>query len=357
VQPSATRDVHILDTQPLITPIDLVNKLPITPEVEQVVLSGREQVRNILNGEDPRLLVIVGPCSIHSEELALEYARQLKDLADKLSDRLMIVMRVYFEKPRTTVGWKGLIYDPHLNDTFDIESGLRTARSLLLKIGEMGMYAGTEFLDPVIPQYLAGLITWSTIGARTTESQIHRQMASGLSMPVGFKNGTDGNAQIAVDAMLSARSPHGFLGLDHQGRTALVRTTGNPDGHLVLRGGNQGPNFGSESIAEAKARLEKAGVRSQMMVDCSHGNSNKDHKQQGAAFKDVVAQKAAGEKDIIGLMLESNLNEGNQKMCENPADLQYGVSITDACIGWDETEVLLKWAYDAVADTVNVPVS
>ncbi|MDA0734599.1 MAG: 3-deoxy-7-phosphoheptulonate synthase [Chloroflexi bacterium] len=357
MQPSATRDVHILDTQPLITPIDLVNKLPITPEVEQVVLSGREQVRNILNGEDPRLLVIVGPCSIHSEELALEYARQLKDLADKLSDRLMIVMRVYFEKPRTTVGWKGLIYDPHLNDTFDIESGLRTARSLLLKIGEMGMYAGTEFLDPVIPQYLAGLITWSTIGARTTESQIHRQMASGLSMPVGFKNGTDGNAQIAVDAMLSARSPHGFLGLDHQGRTALVRTTGNPDGHLVLRGGNQGPNFGSESIAEAKARLEKAGVRSQMMVDCSHGNSNKDHKQQGAAFKDVVAQKAAGEKDIIGLMLESNLNEGNQKMCENPADLQYGVSITDACIGWDETEVLLKWAYDAVADTVNVPVS
>ena len=357
MQPSATRDVHIQDTQPLITPIDLVNKLPITPEVEQVVLSGREQVSRILNGEDPRLLVIVGPCSIHNEELALEYARKLKELSDKLSDRLMIVMRVYFEKPRTTVGWKGLIYDPHLNDTFDIEVGLRTARSLLLKIGEMGMYAGTEFLDPVIPQYLAGLITWSTIGARTTESQIHRQMASGLSMPVGFKNGTDGNAQIAVDAMLSARSPHGFLGLDHQGRTALVRTTGNPDGHLVLRGGNQGPNFGTESIAEAKARLEKAGVRSQMMVDCSHGNSNKDHTQQGAAFKDVVAQKVAGESDIIGLMLESNLNEGNQKMCENPADLEYGVSITDACIGWDETEVLLQWAYDAVADAMNVPVS
>jgi len=357
VQPSATRDVHIQDTQPLITPINLVNELPITPEVEQVVLSGREQVSKILNGEDPRLLLIVGPCSIHNEDLALEYARKLKELSDKLSDRLMIVMRVYFEKPRTTVGWKGLIYDPHLNDTFDIEAGLRTARSLLLKIGQMGMYGGTEFLDPVIPQYLAGLITWSTIGARTTESQIHRQMASGLSMPVGFKNGTDGNAQIAVDAMLSARSPHGFLGLDHQGRTALVRTTGNPDGHLVLRGGNQGPNFGSDSIAEAKARLEKAGVRSQMMVDCSHGNSNKDHTQQGAAFKDVIAQKAAGDRDIIGLMLESNLNEGNQKLCENPADLQYGVSITDACIGWTETEALLTWAYDAVAETVNVPVS
>jgi 3-deoxy-7-phosphoheptulonate synthase len=357
VQPSATRDVHIQDTQPLITPINLVNELPITPEVEQVVLSGREQVSKILNGEDPRLLLIVGPCSIHNEDLALEYARKLKELSDKLSDRLMIVMRVYFEKPRTTVGWKGLIYDPHLNDTFDIEAGLRTARSLLLKIGQMGMYGGTEFLDPVIPQYLAGLITWSTIGARTTESQIHRQMASGLSMPVGFKNGTDGNAQIAVDAMLSARSPHGFLGLDHQGRTALVRTTGNPDGHLVLRGGNQGPNFGSDSIAEAKARLEKAGVRSQMMVDCSHGNSNKDHTQQGAAFKDVIAQKAAGDRDIIGLMLESNLNEGNQKLCENPADLQYGVSITDACIGWAETEALLTWAYDALAETVNVPVS
>ena len=357
MQPSATRDVHIQDTQPLITPINLVNELPITPEVEQVVLSGREQVSKILNGEDPRLLLIVGPCSIHNEDLALEYARKLKELSDKLSDRLMIVMRVYFEKPRTTVGWKGLIYDPHLNDTFDIEAGLRTARSLLLKIGQMGMYGGTEFLDPVIPQYLAGLITWSTIGARTTESQIHRQMASGLSMPVGFKNGTDGNAQIAVDAMLSARSPHGFLGLDHQGRTALVRTTGNPDGHLVLRGGNQGPNFGSDSIAEAKARLEKAGVRSQMMVDCSHGNSNKDHTQQGAAFKDVIAQKAAGDRDIIGLMLESKLNEGNQKLCENPADLQYGVSITDACIGWAETEALLTWAYDAVAETVNVPVS
>lgn len=357
MQPSATRDVHIQDTQPLITPINLVNELPITPEVEQVVLSGREQVSKILNGEDPRLLLIVGPCSIHNEDLALEYARKLKELSDKLSDRLMIVMRVYFEKPRTTVGWKGLIYDPHLNDTFDIEAGLRTARSLLLKIGQMGMYGGTEFLDPVIPQYLAGLITWSTIGARTTESQIHRQMASGLSMPVGFKNGTDGNAQIAVDAMLSARSPHGFLGLDHQGRTALVRTTGNPDGHLVLRGGNQGPNFGSDSIAEAKARLEKAGVRSQMMVDCSHGNSNKDHTQQGAAFKDVIAQKAAGDRDIIGLMLESNLNEGNQKLCENPADLQYGVSITDACIGWTETEALLTWAYDALAETVNVPVS
>ena len=357
MQPSATRDVHILDVQPLITPIDLVNKLPITPDVEQVVLSGREQVRSILNSDDPRLLVIVGPCSIHNKDIALEYARRLNELSQDLSDRLMIVMRVYFEKPRTTVGWKGLIYDPRLNDSFDIEAGLIEARSLLLEIGQMGMYAGTEFLDPVVPQYLAGLITWSTIGARTTESQIHRQMASGLSMLVGFKTGTDGNAQIAVDAMLSARSPHGFLGLDHEGRTALVRTTGNPEGHLVLRGGSQGPNFGAEAVAEAKRRLEVAGVRSQLLVDCSHGNSNKDHTQQGSAFKDVVSQKAAGDQNIIGLMLESNLNPGSQKLCQDPSQLEYGVSITDACIGWGGTEELLRWAYQALAGAVRVPVS
>jgi 3-deoxy-7-phosphoheptulonate synthase len=325
--------------------------------VEQTVLEGREQVRNVLHGNDPRLLLIVGPCSIHSKESALEYAGKLRELSQKLSDRLLIVMRVYFEKPRTTVGWKGLIYDPHLNDSFDIEDGLRTARSLLLQIGELGMYAGTEFLDPVVPQYLAGLITWGTIGARTTESQIHRQMASGLSMPVGFKNGTDGNAQIAVDAMLSARSPHGFLGLDTEGRTALVRTTGNPDGHLVLRGGNHGPNFGAESIGEAKHRLEAAGVPSQLMVDCSHGNSNKDHKLQGTAFKDVVSQKVSGDQNIIGLMLESNLNAGNQRLCEDLSQLEYGVSITDACIDWGETEVLLNWAHEAMGDLVKVPVS
>ena len=357
MQPSPTRDVHIQDTMPLITPIDLVDQLPITPTVEEVVLSGREQVRKILNRQDPRLLVICGPCSIHNKQSALEYAGLLNELSHKLSDRLMIVMRVYFEKPRTTVGWKGLIYDPHLNDSFDIEEGLRTARSLLLEIGEMGMYAGTEFLDPIVPQYLAGLITWATIGARTTESQIHRQMASGLSMPVGFKNGTDGNAQIAVDAMLSARSPHGFLGLDHQGRTALVRTLGNPDGHLVLRGGNSGPNFGSDFVADAKARLEKGGVRSQLMVDCSHGNSNKDHTKQADAFKDVIAQKVSGDRDIIGVMLESNLSAGNQPLCADPTELQYGVSITDACIDWRETEQLLNWAYDSVEDLAKAPVA
>ncbi|MCH7713232.1 MAG: 3-deoxy-7-phosphoheptulonate synthase [Chloroflexi bacterium] len=351
--PSATRDVHIESTTPLITPIDLVNKLPITPSIERTVISGREQVRNILDGQDTRLMMIVGPCSIHDEEVALDYARRLVDLSKKLSDRLLIVMRVYFEKPRTTIGWKGYIYDPHLDGTFDIETGLYRARALLLKIGEMGMYAGTEFLDPVLPQYLAGLITWSTIGARTTESQTHRQMASGLSMPVAFKNGTDGNAQIAVDAMVSARSPQGFLGLDHQGRTALVRTTGNPDGHLVLRGGNGGPNFGVDAIAHAQKQLQKAGVRSQLLVDCSHGNSNKDHSKQAGALKDVVEQRLAGNTDIVGCMVESNLAPGKQELGDDLSQLKYGTSITDACIGWEETEELLDWTYAKLEKAVE----
>ena len=350
--PSATRDVRIESTTPLITPIDLVNKLPVTPQVERTVVSGREQVRSILSGDDKRLMMIVGPCSIHDEESALDYARRLVDLSKRLSDRLLILMRVYFEKPRTTIGWKGLIYDPHLDGTLDVETGLHRARALLLKIGEMGMYAGTEFLDPIVPQYLAGLVTWSTIGARTTESQTHRQMASGLSMPVGFKNGTDGNAQIAVDAMVSARSPQGFLGLDHHGLTALIRTTGNPDGHLVLRGGNNGPNFGVEAIAQAKKQLHAAGVRSQLLVDCSHGNSSKDHTRQAGALKDVVEQRVAGNTDIIGCMVESNLTPGNQVLGKDPSRLKYGVSITDACIGWEETQDLLTWAYAKLANAV-----
>ena len=346
--PSATRDVHIESTEPLITPIDLVNKLPITPQIERTVISGRDQVRSILNGQDKRLMMIVGPCSIHNEEAALEYAQRLVDFSKKLSDRLLILMRVYFEKPRTTIGWKGYIYDPHLDGTLDIETGLHRARALLLKIGEIGMYAGTEFLDPVVPQYLAGLVAWSTIGARTTESQIHRQMASGLSMPVGFKNGTDGNAQIAVDAMVSARSPHGFLGLDHQGRTALIRTTGNPDGHIVLRGGNSGPNFGAVTIDQAQKQLKAAGVRSQLLVDCSHGNSSKDHTKQAKAFKDVVEQRVEGNTDIIGCMVESNLAPGKQDLGDDPSQLNYGVSITDACIGWEETKELLTWTHAKV---------
>ena len=346
---SITRDLYIESTAPLIAPSELADKLPVTPKVEQTVASGREQARKILSGVDTRLMAIVGPCSIHDEDAALDYAERLLDCSRKLSDRLLIVMRVYFEKPRTTTGWKGLIYDPHLDHSFDIESGLHRARGLLIKIGEMGMYAATEFLDPIIPQYLAGLVTWAAIGARTTESQTHRQMASGLSMPVGFKNATDGNTQVAIDAIISARSPHGFLGLDREGRTAIVRTKGNPDGHLVLRGSNNGPNFNEVAISEATQQLLAAGIRTQLLVDCSHGNSNKKHTKQSKVLKDVVEQRYAGNTRIAGCMIESNINPGRQQLGNGASNLKYGVSVTDACIGWKETEELLNWMHTNVA--------
>ena len=357
MQPSPARDVNIASTEALISPVGLVEELPLTPDVEAVVLEGRRQIQAVLRGDDSRFLVITGPCSVHDEEAGLEYAQRLKALQDEYSDRMLIVMRVYFEKPRTTVGWKGMIYDPYLNDTFDIGEGLRRARRLLLKIGEMGIYTATEFLDPIVPQYLAGLVSWAAIGARTTESQTHRQMASGLSMPVGFKNGTDGDAQIAVDAMLSAQSEHAFLGIDHFGQTCIVHTNGNPYGHLVLRGGKSGPNFGSESIAAAQELLSKADVPSRLLVDCSHGNSNKDHTRQNIALNSIIEQRIAGNDDIIGCMLESNLNAGSQSLSGTLAELEYGVSVTDACIGWEETEELLREAYDKLADVVQEPVA
>jgi 3-deoxy-7-phosphoheptulonate synthase len=357
MQPSPARDVNIASTEALISPVGLVEELPLTADVEAVVLEGRRQIQAVLRGEDSRFLVITGPCSVHDEEAGLEYAHRLKALQDEYSDRMLIVMRVYFEKPRTTVGWKGMIYDPYLNDTFDIGEGLRRARRLLLKIGEMGIYTATEFLDPIVPQYLAGLVSWAAIGARTTESQTHRQMASGLSMPVGFKNGTDGDAQIAVDAMLSAQSEHAFLGIDHFGQTCIVHTNGNPYGHLVLRGGKSGPNFGSESIAAAQELLSKADVPSRLLVDCSHGNSNKDHTRQNIALNSIIEQRIAGNDDIIGCMLESNLNAGSQSLSGALAELEYGVSVTDACIGWEETEELLREAYDKLADVVQEPVA
>ena len=345
MQKSVTRDVNLARVSPLTSPAELIEQLPITPEIEQTVVEGREHIQRVLAGEDSRFMVVVGPCSIHDGTAAVEYAGRLKGLADELADRLLLVMRVYFEKPRTTVGWKGLIYDPQLNDTFDIGAGLRLARSLLIEIGEMGVYAGTEFLDPIVPQYIAGLVSWAAIGARTIESQTHRQMASGLSMPVGFKNSTDGGAKAAVDAMVSAKSPHGFLGIDRDGRASVVYTTGNPYGHLVLRGGNRGPNYGKEAVADAHRLLAGAGVRSQLLVDCSHGNSNKDHTREFVAFRDVVGQRLAGNSDIIGCMLESNLFSGRQDLNGDASALEYGVSITDACIGWDETEALLRWAH------------
>ena len=355
MQPSPARDVNVISTEPLISPVGLVNELPLTPDVEATVLDGRRQIQAILRGDDPRFMVITGPCSVHDAEACVEYAQRIKRLQDEVGDRMLIVMRVYFEKPRTTVGWKGMIYDPYLDDTFDIGEGLRRARSLLLRIGEMGIYTATEFLDPIVPQYLAGLVSWAAIGARTTESQTHRQMASGLSMPVGFKNGTDGDAQIAVDAMIAARSEHAFLGIDHFGQTCVVHTRGNPDGHLVLRGGKDGPNFGEEAIAAAQELLRKSDVSSRLLVDCSHGNSNKDHTRQNIALHSIVEQRLAGNADIIGCMLESNLNSGSQSINGSVADLQYGVSVTDSCIGWDETEALLREAHEALADVARQP--
>ena len=344
-----TDDLRIQETQELISPEELIADLPVSETVSNTVSVARRSIHEILTGEDDRLLVVVGPCSIHDEKAALEYAGRLKALADRISDRVFVVMRVYFEKPRTTVGWKGLINDPNLDGTLDVGSGMRRARKLLVQIGEIGLPAGTEFLDPITPQYLADLTSWGAIGARTTESQTHRQMASGLSMPVGFKNGTDGGAQVAVDAIVSALAPHAFLGIDRDGRTAVIHTTGNAYGHMVLRGGSNGPNFDAASLSQVRERMESGGIGSRLIVDCSHANSAKDHARQSIAFRDVLAQRAAGDSDIVGCMLESHLSPGNQKLGADPSTLEYGVSITDACIGWDETDALLVEAYEALA--------
>ena len=340
-----TKDVNVLKTEPLISPADLVIEAPMSSSAQETVLQGRSDIQAVLHGEDSRFLVILGPCSIHDEKAALDYAKRLTALAEQVEDQMVIVMRVYFEKPRTTVGWKGLLYDPDLNDTFNISAGVRRGRSLLLQIAEMGLPTATEFLDPIVPQYLADLISWVAIGARTTESQTHRQMASGLSMPVGFKNGTDGNVKIAVDAMVSSRAKHGFLGIDENGRTSVIHTAGNPYGHLVLRGANSGPNFDPASVADAQSKLKDGSVPSQLLIDCSHGNCSKDHTKMHVAFEDAVSQRVAGNIGIIGTMLESNIKPGSQKADSDISKLKYGVSITDPCIGWEETEHLLLQAY------------
>jgi len=340
-----TSDLHIASTDPLVTPAQLFEELPASASHLSTVSRGRSGVEAVLRRDDPRLMVIVGPCSIHDERAALEYAERLARLEEQVRDELLVVMRVYFEKPRTTLGWKGLVYDPNLDGTFDLNQGLRRARKLLLEVTGMGLPTGTEFLDPIVPQYLADLVSWAAIGARTTESQTHRQMASGLSMPVGFKNRTDGNSQVAVDAMVHARAPHAFVGIDHDGRTCVMNTTGNPYGHLVLRGGQGATNFDAASVAAAQEKLRAADSRPLVMVDCSHANSEKDHTRQSVAFRDVIEQRQAGSDGIVGLMLESHLFAGNQPI--DGGELRYGVSVTDACIDWNETETLLNEAAEA----------
>lgn len=344
VQMLPTQNLRVKEAVRLLTPRALKELLPAAEAANLTVVSSRQRVTRILQQHDPRLLVVVGPCSIHDVRGALEYGRKLSGLRRELSAQLEIVMRVYFEKPRTTVGWKGLINDPHLDGTSDIETGLKKARALLLELTGLGLPAATEFLDPIIPQYIDDLVTWAAIGARTTESQTHREMASGLSMPVGFKNGTDGSLQIALDAMISARSEHSFLGIDQDGVTSIIRTTGNEVGHLVLRGGRTRPNYDAASLREAETRLSQAGLPPVVMVDCSHANSGKQHARQEVVWHSVIDQRVAGDRSIIGLMLESYLEEGNQPIPRNLGDLHYGVSITDACVNWEVTERLLREA-------------
>ena len=333
---------HIIEIKPLPSPREIKTKLPITDQAAALVVETREAIRNILHGQDrERLLVIVGPCSIHDPEAAYEYAAKLKPVADALRDRLLIVMRTYFEKPRTTVGWKGLINDPHLDGTCDIATGMELARTILLKINQSGMPCATELLDPISPQYVADLISWTAIGARTTESQTHREIASGVSMPVGFKNGTEGSLQVAVNAMTSARAPHHFLGINAEGQTSIIKTAGNPDRHIVLRGGGGKTNYDAEHVAKAEAAVAGEGIARPVMIDCSHDNSSKDHQRQGLVARDALKQFREGRQSIMGLMIESNLNPGKQTWKQG-ITLTHGVSITDACLGWDETEALLN---------------
>jgi len=348
-----TQDLHVKEIVRLPTPRDLKARAPATEEANATVARSRDRIIRILRREDPRLLVVIGPCSIHDQKSALEYAGRLNALRQKFADRMEIVMRVYFEKPRTTIGWKGLINDPHLDGSQDIEAGLKIARQLLSDIVGLGLPTGTEFLDPVVPQYIADLITWAAIGARTTESQTHREMASGLSMPVGLKNNTDGSLQSAIDAIGATRHPHSFLGIDQDGVTSIVRTTGNPYAHIVLRGGRAQTNYDAASIRAAEEKLKAENLPQVLMVDCSHANSGKVHARQEDVWRSVIQQRIEGTRSLIGLMVESHLYEGNQpipKNLKNPTELRYGVSLTDSCISWETTERMLRWGYEALGN-------
>jgi 3-deoxy-7-phosphoheptulonate synthase len=339
--PLRTRDLRVENIRPLLPPAILLEELPVSEVASQTVSRGREEVSKILWGEDDRLIVIVGPCSIHDPKAGMDYARRLRALADETAADLRLVMRVYFEKPRTTVGWKGLINDPHLDNSFAINEGLRLGRRFLIDLAEAGMPAGCEFLDPITPQFISDLVTWGAIGARTTESQVHRELASACSMPVGFKNGTDGGVQIAIDAVRAAAHPHRFLGVTEQGLAGIVATRGNPDCHVILRGGATGPNHDATSVQKTLAALRDAGMPPRVMIDASHGNSEKDYKRQPQVTREVAAQVAQGETGIAGMMMESFLVDGRQEL-RDPASLVYGQSITDACMGWDMTVPVLK---------------
>lgn len=337
----ATDNLRIASRKEVIKPSTLLAELPMTEAAANTTAGARAEISKILKGEDDRMLVVVGPCSIHDTEAAMDYGRRLLAVKQELAEDLLIVMRVYFEKPRTTVGWKGLINDPDLNDSYHINKGLRIARRLLLDLNEMGLPAGVEFLDLISPQYISDLVSWGAIGARTTESQCHRELASGLSCPVGFKNGTDGNIKVAVDAVGASIRPHNFLGVTKEGHSAIFTTSGNEDSHIILRGGNRGPNYSAEDVAGAAEMLSKAGLPANIMVDFSHANSNKQHGRQVEVGEDIGSQIAAGNRNVFGVMIESHLVAGNQKVVEGQ-DLTYGQSITDACLGWDDTAPLMR---------------
>ncbi len=349
---SRVDNLNVLSQELLLTPEEIRKRLPLTAAARETVLAGRHAVQHILDRKDPRLLIVVGPCSIHDLEAAHDYARRLKQLSDEISDTLFVVMRVYFEKPRTTIGWKGFINDPEMDDSFRIEEGLQKARRLLLDLAETGLPVGTEALDPIVPQYLSDLITWTAIGARTTESQTHREMASGLSSPVGFKNSTDGSFKVAINALLSVSHPHSFLGIDKSGCCAVIRTRGNRYAHMVLRGGDK-PNYDIESIRQCEKELAANQLPGNIMVDCSHANSNKDYLLQPVVLRDCVEQIRAGNRSIVGFMIESNIEAGNQPIPADRSQLRYGVSVTDPCIGWPTTETILREAKKKLEDIIT----
>ncbi|MDX1656199.1 MAG: 3-deoxy-7-phosphoheptulonate synthase [Candidatus Competibacteraceae bacterium] len=349
MQENRVNNVNVVSQELLLTPEEIKRRLPLSDKAFDTVLAGRQTVESILDRQDPRLFAVIGPCSIHDLEAAKDYAQRFRALAEEVQDTILLVMRVYFEKPRTTVGWKGLINDPYMDDSFRIQEGLRLARQLLLELAEMGLPTGTEALDPISPQYLGDLISWTAIGARTTESQTHREMSSGLSTPVGFKNGTDGSLDVAINALLSVSKPHSFLGIDQQGQCAIIRTAGNRYGHMVLRGGKK-PNYDSVTIAQCEKELAKHDLPLNLVVDCSHANSNKDPEQQPLVLQDIVNQIREGNRSIVGFMVESFIEKGNQKIPADRTQLKYGQSVTDACVDWPTTERMIREAHQRLQD-------